>query len=250
MRVADVAWSDYGERAASAVVVLPVGAVEPHARHLPLATDTLVATFMGEVLEREMDALLLPSIPYGCRTNPVSLGGVFAGSTWVRAHTLAAMVSDILVASYEAGARRFVVVNAHMANVPVVYEAIELFMDSSREAKVMSVAWWDLVSEITRDEIAAEVNVERRYDHHAAVVETSLVMSLAPQHVRTERIVESPTADVVPPLLVLPVSRSFTPDGIVYCATGASADIGRRVLDEVSRNLVKAVRREFVIDEE
>lgn len=56
---------------ARTVALLPVGAVEAHGPHLPLATDLVIAEAMARAAARRLegsgslDVLLLPTLPYG-----------------------------------------------------------------------------------------------------------------------------------------------------------------------------------------
>ncbi len=51
------------------MAILPVGAVEAHGPHLPLATDGIIAAAMAEdgarrLANRGLEALLLPAVDY------------------------------------------------------------------------------------------------------------------------------------------------------------------------------------------
>jgi creatinine amidohydrolase len=47
------------------IAVLPVGALEQHGPHLPLTTDTVLASGVAGRVAEATDALLLPAIAYG-----------------------------------------------------------------------------------------------------------------------------------------------------------------------------------------
>ncbi|MGH3922654.1 MAG: creatininase family protein [Pseudonocardiaceae bacterium] len=246
MRVEHMTWREYQELLASRIVVLPIGAIDGHGPHLPLSTDTLVAQYMAHELESHLDVLVLPAVPYSQKTNPTSSGGEFPGVTDLRASTLTNIVLDLLRASYRHGARRFLILDSHMANVGTIRESVDLFIEGAPEARVMAAAWWDLVSEESRNAIAAETGVGRQDDHHAAMVETSLVMHVAPETVRHHLIGD----DSIPRrarYLIRPVPDSLrTREGVVYSASRASAAIGERLMTEIVANLVKATKLELL----
>ena len=189
---------------------------------------------------------VLPAVHYGCRTSPGPLGGIFPGATSLRGSTLAAVVGDVLRASYRNGARRFVITQAHIANIPVVFEALELFLSDCPDATVMSVAWWEVFgTEDTRDAFAEETGTDRSQDHHAAMTETSLMLHLAPEAVRLDRIGDDRSARRVQ-YIVLPLPADLrTEKGIVYDATKATAEVGGRLMKIIEDNLVEAVRLEL-----
>jgi creatinine amidohydrolase len=188
---------------------------------------------------------VLPAIAYGQKTDPTASGGQFPGVTDLRASTLTNVVLDVLRASYRHGARRFLILDSHMANAGSVRESADLFIDGAPGARVMAAAWWDLVSEDSRNAIAAETGVRRQEDHHAAMVETSLVMHVAPDSVRYDLVAD----DSVPRgarYLIRPVPDSLKRrGGVVYRASQASPAIGERLMAEIVSNLVDAVRLEL-----
>lgn len=245
MRVADLTWPEYRGHVSSGIVVLPVGAIDGHGPHLPLSTDTVISTYLAHALEPHLDVLVLPAIPYGRRTDPPASGGEFPGVTNLRASTLTEVVLDVLRASYRHGGRRFLLLDSHMANIGPVREAVDLFIEGAPGARVMAAAWWDVVSEDTRNAIARETGVGRHDDHHAAMVETSLMMHMAPDLVRHDLVGDDSIARRVR-YLVLPVPEALkTRAGTVYRASRASAEIGERLVTEMVSNLVDAVKLEL-----
>jgi creatinine amidohydrolase len=78
-RLAELNWQEYQHQVATALMVLPVGAVETHGAHLPLNTDTIVAEYLADNLATQVDALVLPTIHFGVKANPIRLGGEFPG---------------------------------------------------------------------------------------------------------------------------------------------------------------------------
>ncbi len=245
MRIEQLTWQEYAEVIAHRIVVLPIGAIDAHGPHLPLSTDTIISSYLAKALERHLDVLVLPAIPYGRRTDARAGGGQFPGVTNLRASTLMSLVLDVLRASHCHGARRFVLLDSHMANLQTVHEAAELFVEDAPDARLMVVSWWDVVSEESRNDIARETGVGRHEDHHAAMVETSLTMYAAPGAVRTDLL-----RDDIPPrrsrYMVIPAPDDLrTTSGVVYRASRASPEIGERLMKEIVSNLVDAVKLEL-----
>jgi len=246
MRVEESTSPDYRDRVENGIVVLPIGSIDGHGPHLPLSSDTIISTYLAHQLANHVNALVLPAIPFGLKTDPPASGGEFPGAINLRASTLTNVVLDILRACYRDGARRFLILDSHMANLGAVRESLHLFMDHAPGARVMSVMWWDVTSEETRNQIAEETGVGRQYDHHAAMVETSLVMHIAPNLVRNELIADDSIARRAT-YFILPVPQSLkTKTGVVYHAGKASPKIGERLLNEMVTNLVEAVKLELM----
>ena len=57
-------WSEI-DAASGVIAVLPIGALEQHGPHLPLDTDTVLATGVARRIACEMGGWLLPAIGYG-----------------------------------------------------------------------------------------------------------------------------------------------------------------------------------------
>ena len=49
----------------SQTVLIPVGSIENHGKHMALGTDTLIPDRIVELLEEKSDVLIAPTIPYG-----------------------------------------------------------------------------------------------------------------------------------------------------------------------------------------
>ncbi|MHA2361867.1 MAG: creatininase family protein, partial [Candidatus Thorarchaeota archaeon] len=47
------------------VAVMITGALEAHGTHLPLGTDSILPTYLGEKVAQKTNALVLPVIPFG-----------------------------------------------------------------------------------------------------------------------------------------------------------------------------------------
>ena len=74
----------YREALASgeAVVLIPVGSLEQHGRHLPLGTDTILSSHIASGVAQRLGALVAQPIAYGYKSQQKSGGGNhLAGTT-------------------------------------------------------------------------------------------------------------------------------------------------------------------------
>ncbi|MFC9965125.1 creatininase family protein [Nocardia ignorata] len=251
MLLAEMTWPDFDDRAHQGRAILPIGAVEPHGPHLPLGADTMISDYFARRLAADIDALIVPSIGYGVATPSQRLGGTFPGVIAVSGSTFTLLVTEIASALAEHGVRQLVIVNSAIDNLSFLCETARIVTAAHPGTQVMIVHWWDVVGEGFRNALATETGVARGDDHHAGMVESSLVMHVAPDTTRPELIDTDSTGlgarrfsyDVFP----LPADAA-TPSGIVYTAHTASAEIGVRVADQVALEMAAAVRLEFGID--
>ena len=115
--LAELCVHDVGKRlSAQSVLVLPLGAVEAHGPHLPLATDLLMADAAvraavdahGDVF----DLWSLPALGYTKSNEHAWAPGTF----WLSAQTMLAVLDDLGRSAAMTPARTLVFVNAHGGN--------------------------------------------------------------------------------------------------------------------------------------
>lgn len=248
MLLGEMSWPDLQTRLHDAFVVVPVGAVEPHGPHLPLASDTMISDYFADRLAHQVNGLVTPSIGYGVATPPQRLGGDFPGVINISGQTFTHLVTDVLTALARHGMRKFVIVNSAIDNIAFLCESARALSDDVPDARVMIVNWWDVVGEDFRNRLAAETAVDRADDHHAAMVESSLVMHIAPHAVDPERARSSSTPRPIRRIryhmFPLPTDVA-TESGVVYTAAGACAQLGERIAERVAHEMATAVRLEF-----
>ena len=102
------------------IFVQPLGAVEQHGPHLPLNTDLLIADRVSQLaVERvgaELDVWLLPPLAY-TKSNEHAWS---AGTIWLSATTLLAVLDDIGRCVATTQARKLVFFNGHGGNSALV----------------------------------------------------------------------------------------------------------------------------------
>ena len=107
------------------IILLSVGSIECHGKHLPLGTDTLIPQKLLEMIEPLTDVAIAPIIPFGvCDSLSDYPGTVSLGQD-----TLYQVLTKITQGYRAHGVRRFVVLNGHGGNIPVLDQvALDLRM--------------------------------------------------------------------------------------------------------------------------
>lgn len=227
-------------------VLFPVGAIEQHGNHMPLDTDTLLATRIAESLAARMDALIAPGFSYGCYSLPNSGGGErFYGTFGIRGATFAGIIEDVGSSLMYKGLRRIAVVNGHMENIGFVAEALRRLSDSNPGAKLVLLNWWELVDEVSINSVFG--GEFPGWDaEHAGILETSLMLHLAPNRVEVDKI-EKRTAEIAPPDYVVFPEREGLVDssGVLRTADGASSRIGAALTEAILARAVEILSSEF-----
>lgn len=162
---------------AGVIAVLSVGAVEQHGAHLPLLTDTVLASGIARRIAEELPGLLLPPIAYGDAWNNEG----FVGTLSISPETLRSTVEDIGRGLSRIGVKGLVVINGHFGNrEPIALAARRLVT----ELPVLHLDYPKLeafASEVCESEPAGPGF------YHADEVETSMMLALAPGTVKMDR---------------------------------------------------------------
>lgn len=185
----EMTWTEVDEAMKDRPVALvPVGAIEAHGPHLPLSTDTVIATEMArrgaaKLKESGVSSLILPPVYF----TVADFGADFAGTLSLPAETSIALMRDVAIAA----ARKFravCFVNIHLE--PRHLECLKKAVEEAAKAGA-SVCFAD----ITKKRWAELLGDAYRLGDHAGAFETSLLMAAAPQMVRERERISLPPTD-------------------------------------------------------
>ncbi len=179
-------WADYTSEAFSKlpherlIAVLPIGAVEQHGPHLPLSVDATVAHViarrLAEALPDANPALFLPTQSIGKSDEHLR----YPGTLTLGPQTLTAVLSELGECVARAGIRKFVLLNAHGGNVPIL-DVVARDLRVRLDLLVFRVNWWDAG-------LPPGLYSERELRHgiHAGDMETSVMLALDPDNAEPE----------------------------------------------------------------
>jgi creatinine amidohydrolase len=246
--IANMTWDEYNLKIPGGIIILPAGAVEQHAKHLPLATDSIIAENIAIALAEKVGAVVAPTLSYGYKSQPSSGGGpLFPGTIDLNGVTLINLARDILAEFLADGWQHILLLNTHSENQAFLVEAADLCLRYQKTPfpKIIVANWWDNLSKEMMPKIFDEVKFAGWDLEHAAVVETSIIMHVAPELVRQDRFLDE-GLETIPTYHCFPPSRTLIPEsGCLHSARSSSGDKGRWIVENIVENLAAIVGKEF-----
>lgn len=234
----------------TSIVVQPLGAIEQHGPHLPLSTDSVVATAVAEaavaVVGDELDVWLLPTLEY-TKSNEHAWS---PGTVWLSATTLLAVLDDLARCIATTPARRLVFLNGHGGNSALVNVA-------NREIRLAHGLMTFLAHPGTPvDQGGTSPASELGMGVHGGCDETSMMLHLAPHLVdmsKAERRVPEGLAEnryvrFGGRVSFGWLSNDFHPDGYIGDPTVADAEQGRRLFEGSVTSFCDALREVAAFD--
>ena len=228
------------------VAVFPVGAIEQHGPHLPVGVDAIIAEAIAtralEQLSAEVPALLLPTSKIGKSNEHID----FPGTLTFSAETLTRMWFETGQSVARAGLRKIVFVNAH-GGQPQVMEIVARELRVAEKMMAVTTGWWHVSGQH-----AAVPDHEKKHGIHAGMVETSMMLALAPDTVDMGR------AENFSPVMAEIESRydrlrylggvgmgwqaqDIHPSGAAGDASSANAEIGAEIVEAAARGLAELI---------
>ncbi|MEN9506011.1 MAG: hypothetical protein RI958_1937 [Actinomycetota bacterium] len=250
-RFVDLSGPDVGRLLSDrSIIVQPLGAIEQHGPHLPLSTDSVVATAVAEAtVERfgdELDLWLLPTLSV-TKSNEHAWS---PGTIWLSATTLLAVLDDIGRCVATTAAKRLVFLNGHGGNSALVNVA-------NRELRLRHGLMTFLAHPgVPADQGGVSPAAELGMGVHGGTDETSMMLHLAPHLVRMElaerrvpeRLADNRYVRFGGRVSFGWLSNDFGPDGYIGDPTPATAELGAELFEGAVRGFGEALREIAVFD--
>lgn len=164
-----------------ALAVLPIGSLEQHGPHLPVITDTASASAAAiraaRMVAADIPVLVLPGLWTGMSEHHLPFGGTIS----LNFSELQGVLRGIVRSLRAIGFTRLLVVNGHGGNTePLAVAARELAHEFGLPI-IACTPWY-----LTRHRIS-DIAETKETPGHACEGETSMMMAIAPELVRTDR---------------------------------------------------------------
>ena len=237
--ISEMTWTEVDEAMKDRpVAIFPVGATEAHGPHLPLSTDTVIASEMArrgaaKLKERGVNSLILPPVNF----TVADFGAEFAGTITLPAETATALLRDLAVSV----AKKFRAVA--FANIHLEPQHMECLKRAVEEAKKSGASV--CFADITKKRWAELLGDAYQAGDHAGAFETSLMMATAPEMVRERERISLAPLDGGLVAAIKKGAKTFSEAGgdEAYFGdpTSASADDGEGYLETLGEALCLSI---------
>jgi len=236
MRWSDLTWSEIPGVLARCgqAAILPVGATEQHGPHLGCGVDSVIAEQLCEAVAAQTGVPMLPTLSYGC-----SLGHSrrWPGTIALQPVTLIQLVKEIGDWAYHSGIRRLFIVNAHVTNAAPLRCALEM-LRAEHDDLMVAVINTATISERVRQFHFADAD-----DWHANDAEASIMLAIAPEGVRPDKLAEADDPDrTCGCVFAHPVNRTSR-NGVTGTPSLASVEKGRQWFDWLVADLAALIQK-------
>jgi creatinine amidohydrolase len=242
----DLTTRDFAELDAERMVaIVPVGAVEQHGPHLPVAVDAAINAGIVaravELMPQDFPALVLPMSPVGKSDEHL----LFPGTLTLSHETLGRVWYELGESVHRAGLRKILFFNSH-GGQPQLLEIVCRDLRVKRDMFALTAMWPRLI-DATDLVDAAEI----RHGIHGGQIETSVMLHLHPELVdmaRAENFVPV-TVEIERETELLGrraayfgwQAQDLNPTGVCGNAAEATAELGKELVERAARGLVRLV---------
>jgi len=227
-------------------VLLPIAATEQHGPHLPLATDRMIGEHFALKVHEAIpeQVLVLPLVGIGCSDHHME----FSGTLTLSHQTFINQVEEIASSVIQHGFINIVLLNSHGGNQGAGQVLVEKIGYKFPDCEIVMTSWWQLARpgllDITETGFGGV--------GHACEFETSLMMLIAPDLVRTEKIVQGENqagydwaaADLLhgPRASHYRTMKQLTPNGVFGDPRAASKQKGVQITGVVVQSILQLVQ--------
>lgn len=236
-----------GERSGS-VAVVPVGSIEQHGYHLPVATDTVLVDAICQrgtaLVMDDLPVLVTPPLWTGLSPHHLDFGGTIT----LEVETMIALLHDVATSILDNGFDALVFVNGHGGNAAILSTAVTKIGHDYPDAQLLTITYFELAAPFIDDIRESEAGGMA----HGGEFETSLMLHLRPDLVRDDRAEATYLDDPYDlrrrdlflggPLTVYRSFEEYSDSGAIGDPDLASAEKGAHLFERIGEELAALLR--------
>lgn len=230
------------------VLVLPIGSIEQHGPHLPVATDTIlveaVARAAAQRVDDELPLLVAPPVWSGYSPHHLSFGGTLT----LEFETLLHVLEEVAASALDNGFDALLLLNGHGGNAALVDGATATVGRAHPDAEVLGLTYFRLAAPLVDDVRDSDPGGMA----HGGEFETSLLLHFRPELVREAAVEGEPLEEPYElahddmfaggPLSVYRPFEAYSAAGAIGAPELASAEKGRELADFLAQELASLLR--------
>ena len=244
MYFADKKWPEIKEAIKkNALIILPVGQVEEHGKHLPVKTDAFIATEVarrvGEALRSKIPLLIIPAVWSGYSMRKVS---EWPGTMRLRPETFINMVFEICSSVIEMGFKKIIIISTHGNHSGALRVVVRKIADKYEVFIALTYP-----SIMAKEEFLKISKAGPRGSCHGGEYETSLMLYLNENLVDMKKAIDEDR---------LRISSEFYPNKVFWSTWGlqksktgiygeptkATKETGRKIMEAIVKNYKKFIK--------
>ncbi|MCC7434401.1 MAG: creatininase family protein [Methanoregulaceae archaeon] len=233
MKLAELTWPEVEALSREIVVLIPTGSCEQHGPHLPVFTDSILATAVAEGAEARIPdrVLMTPTLWLGASGHHLAFAGTLSASMDTYMGALTSVISSL----QRHGFRKFFIINGHGGNNEPNGVALRQIKEQLPALMIGHSGYYGPVAEETADVLEGPFKEIR----HACEAEASLMMHIRPDLVRKDKLRDDGLAPEPAVYGMIHLFDEMTEEGSLGYATLGMPAKGKAIFDAAVAALVK-----------
>jgi creatinine amidohydrolase len=235
MILADMTWQEVEAMSRDTIVVIPTGSLEQHGPHLPLLTDTLIATAVTSAVEALIPkkVLVTPCIWLGASGHHLNFAGTCSASVTGYMETVTSTIESLVRHRFH----RFLIINGHGGNNEPNGVALRALKEKNNNLILGHRGYYQFSEEVT----ASVMEGSLKTIQHACEAEVSLMLHLHPDKVRKDKLRDDGLRSQPTTQSLVKMWDEISEEGAFGFATKGTASKGKAIFEASVSGIVKEI---------
>jgi creatinine amidohydrolase len=235
MILAEMTWKEVEALSRDTIVVIPTGSIEQHGPFLPTATDTLIATAVTAVVEKQVSdqVMVTPTIWLGASGHHLPFAGTLSASVNGYMETLTSTIQSLAKHRFH----RFLIINGHGGNNEPNGVTLRQIKEQNPNLTLGHRGYYQFAEQVIAETLEGSI----KGIQHACEAEVSLMLHLHPEKVRKDLIRDDGLRPVTPVQSLVKGWDEISEEGSFGFATLGTAVKGKRIFDACVEGIMNEI---------